>query len=170
MISVAGVRPTPREMRPIRKGWGAMHAFMLGPILVPFVGLWALACWGVGPYADRAVLLAALIGTPVAWVVSRLLADRAVARATRLSPASDRAIDWRLDETGIELSNDLFFSRIRWGALVSVREEENRFVFLLTPPGSPILPKRVLTPDQQTELRMLLADLRASGRLGRGVD
>lgn len=167
---ISGVRPTPRELRQIQRGWGMMHWLMIGPILIPFIGLWTLAIWGVGPYADGRVLFGALIGTPLAWLAARSLVNASMRRAARKAPAGDLATDWSLDDTGIVLSTALTSSRLSWSALLDVREEADRFVFLLTPASNPALPRRVLTTDQLAALRTLIAEVRASGRLGRGVD
>jgi hypothetical protein len=39
----------------------------------------------------------------------------------------------------------------------------------VTPAYNPVLPKRLLGEQQLADLRSLIADLTASGRLGRGV-
>lgn len=170
MITITGVQTKPREMRQIQRGWGMMHWLMLGPILVPFIGLWFTAIWGVGPYPDGGVLLGTLIGTPVAWVVARHLVNLSILRAARRAPTGNLAIDWRLNGAGIDLSTELVSSRLDWSAFLDVREESDRFVFLLTPSSNPVLPKRALTADQLAALRALITEVRASGRLGRGVD
>lgn len=170
MISILQVRPTTRELRPLQRGWGAMHWVMCIPMLVPFMGLWALAIWGVGPYPDGRVLFGALIGTPLVWIAARYLAGVATRRAGARAPASALPTDWRLDNAGIEISTALTSSRLSWPVLFKVIEEADRFVFLVSPPTNPVLPKRVLTANQLTALRALIVEVRASGRLGRGVD
>jgi len=50
------------------------------------------------------------------------------------------------------------------------QEEKDRFLFLVTPAYNPVLPTRLLTDEQKQALRALVADVRARGVLGAGVD
>jgi hypothetical protein len=57
-----------------------------------------------------------------------------------------------------------------WRGIKDVLREHDRFVFLLSPAYNAPLPIRCLTQDQLQELEALIAEVRASGRLGAGVD
>jgi hypothetical protein len=67
-------------------------------------------------------------------------------------------------------SNGLQTNDVDWRAIMKVRDESDRFVFLVTPAYNPVLPKRLLGEQQLADLRGLIAEVTASGRLGRGVD
>jgi hypothetical protein len=86
------------------------------------------------------------------------------------APLTASAVDWSLDENEIRLNAALFSSRLSWGAVTRVEEQRDRFVFQAPPDSSLILPKRALNADQLLHLRTLIAEVRASGRLGAGVD
>ena len=64
-----------------------------------------------------------------------------------------------MNETGVEIirtSGDADV-RYRWQAFVKQLESESLYLLFPTEMSFVIIPKRALTPDQQTELRDLLA-------------
>ena len=77
---------------------------------------------------------------------------------------------WRINGTGLRFDSGLQSNRLDWRGVKQVRDEKDRFVFLVSPAYNPVLPKRLLNDRQMETLRALIADLRASGRLGGGVD
>jgi hypothetical protein len=174
MIKVSDVQPTAREFRPITGGWGAgIHLACL-----------ILTCaWPFGfiAYAISVEVLAGdvlppfwmsgfLFGTLAVWFLGRWVAGRASVSAVRNSPAGDRSWNWSISRDGIAFTNGLQTSSIDWRAMKAVREESDRILFLVTPANNPVLPKRLLNDTQLADLRVLIADVTASGRLGRGVD
>lgn len=78
--------------------------------------------------------------------------------------------DWTIDGTGLAFGTPVSSSRIGWEGIKAVREERDRFIFLMSPSANPVLPKRHLSEDQQVALRQMVADVTAANRLGRGVD
>lgn len=174
MIEVRGVQPTAREVRPLQKGWGGVHWWACLPLLIPFVGLWALALVAANaPDADGSLLRATgiiVIATTVAWVAARYLHGMALLRAARSAPGGGMLSDWTIDGTGFAFGTPVSSSRIGWEGIKAVREEKDRFIFLMSPAANPVLPKRQLSEDQQVALRQLVADVTAANRLGRGVD
>ena len=174
MIEVRGVQPTAREIRPLQKGWGGVHWWACLPLLIPFVGLWALALVAAdAPDADGSLLRTTgiiVIATTVAWVAARYLHGMALLRATRSAPGGGSPCDWIVDGQGLEFRTGVSFARVDWAGIKGVREEKDRVVFLLTPASNPVLPKRQLTEPQLIALRQLVADVTAENRLGGGVD
>jgi hypothetical protein len=49
-------------------------------------------------------------------------------------------------------------------------EEKDRLIFAVTPARNHVLPLRCFDPGQLDAFRALIAEARASGRLGAGVD
>ena len=98
------------------------------------------------------------------------LAHYRVMAAARRSPIAQKPTDWRIDDSGLALSGADFETRIGWRNLVAVVEERDRLIFAASPNTNFILPLRVLETDQLQALRVLIADVRARGVLGAGVD
>ena len=76
------------------------------------------------------------------------------------APAGAVASDWMLDDAGVTLAHPLVGSRFAWAGLRDVREEKDRFVFLVTPMNNPVLPHRCLQPEQLLALRSLIQTVR----------
>jgi len=174
MIEVPGVQPTARELRPVTRGWGGLHWWHLLYRATPFLGLWSLAVliavevfWN--PWLNKMAALI-VVATSVVWVGVALMVNRVTLKAAREAPGGGMVSDWTIDETGLAFGTPTTSSRVRWEGIKAVREEKDRFVFLLSPAGSPFLPKRCLSEDQQAVLRQLVAEVTAANRLGRGVD
>jgi hypothetical protein len=168
-IVIENVKPTPHEMRPVRKGWGGVHWASCLPTYAYLFGLLALGLVvvvtqalppGTAEIAVVASLIASWLGQ---WVLRRSAAD-AVAR----SPSANLVWRWSFDADGIAFDNALQSNRLDWRAIKAVQEETDRYLFLVTPMNNPVLPKRLLSPEQIESLQALIAEVRASGRLGSG--
>jgi hypothetical protein len=173
MIEVEAVQPTAREFRSIKGGWGAIHwvcmpytyAFLLGFLIY---GLVANALTGhvLPPF----LLSGALFVTWIAWLVAGWAVRKVASHEAGKAPAGNLPWNWSIGPEGIVFSNGLQKNDVDWRAIMKVREESDRFLFLVTPAYNPVLPKRLLSEQQLADLRCLIAAVTASGRLGRGVD
>ena len=171
-IEIGDVRRTPWEMRPIYRVWPAARwwgysvrlAFGLLYLVTIGVAWWFSTAQG---FAWIVVCLCALVYAPLAlgWVGAKRIS--LVARATPLGGAITA---WRLDLTGIRVSNAFSMETLDWRGVVRVVEEKDRIIFAATPTRNYVLPMRCLAPGQLEALRALIADLRITGRLGAGVD
>lgn len=173
MIRIENVKSTLAERRAVSGGWGALHWFACIPMLLPFIGfLGAMIVVGTRRDAGgaQAQVFLVLIVTWVAWVVAQRITPQLYARAERSAPTGGQAYLWEISSTGLKITGLLTASRIDWRAVKTVREERDRFVFLLTPMSNAILPKRQLSDEQTAALRALIAEVTATGRLGAGVD
>ena len=173
MIESDGVQPNARELRPIRRGWGAIHwicipqtyAFLLG-----FVVYGSIVGWIAEDFIPPFLFSGVLIGSFAFWVFSAWAARRVASGTARRTPTGDLPWKWWIGPEGFVIANGLLKSEIDWRAVKTVREESDRILFLVTPANNPVLPKRLLSEGQLAELQDLIADVTASGRLGRGVD
>jgi hypothetical protein len=98
------------------------------------------------------------------------LAHHKVMAMSRALPIARRPVDWRIDRQGIAVAGADFDSRVGWRSLVAVVEEKDRLIFASSPNSNFILPLRVLDADQLQAVRAIVADARAQGVLGAGVD
>jgi hypothetical protein len=173
VIEIEAVQPTAREFRSIKGGWGAIHwvcmpytyAFLLGFLIY---GLVANSLTGhvLPPF----LLSGALFVTWIAWLVAGWAVRKVSSHEAAKAPAGNLPWKWSIGREGIVFSNGLQKNDVDWRAIRSVREEGDRFLFLVTPAYNPVLPKRLLGEQQLADLRSLIAEVTASGRLGRGVD
>ena len=172
MIEIAGVRPTPHEMRSVTQAWPAARVWgyvVRGWLGVLCLTMMAAAWWFGGPTVAlwiegfALVLLFGSLGLGLA-------ATAHGARISRNTPLGDTVGHWRLDERGLRIQYPLGDQSLDWRAIVRVVEEKDRLIFAVTPARNHILPLRCFGPGQLDAFRDLLADLRASGRLGGGVD
>ena len=174
MIKIEAVQPNARELRPISKGWGAIHWWACLPIYILIVGLCVLVLTVAAMRAyDQALanaVVAIMFATVIAWLLSQSVARKAMAAAQRRAPSAALPCDWTFGEEGVGFVSALAASRYDWRAVVAVREEKDRFVLLISPAYNPVLPMRQLNADQIVALKALIADVTVSGRLGRGVD
>ena len=173
MIEIRGIRPTPEGSRP----------FSVGPItwvgrglsLIPWALAGALIIVAAHLTGDRSLtfflVMTALAGA-VLWSLARFLFRTLAARAWKRSPTWPLPNTWTLDDAGFTIFDGAFHLRMSWGAVIAIREEPDRFLFITSPVSAQVLPIRFLDAgrDQITEVRALIADVTASGRLGRGVD
>lgn len=171
-VRIVAVQATARELRPAIRAWPALRWWARLPIL------WLGACFlasavviSLIPMPDAAVYwigglwLSALYGL----VGAGMLAQGRVQAMMRRTPTGIASCDWRVDQAGLTISSPVAESRLAWEAVVSIREERDRIVFAVTPNTNFVLPRRTLAPEQARDLDVLIADVRASGRLGRGA-
>jgi hypothetical protein len=173
MIIVENVTPTAQELRAIQRGWGAVHWVVCLPTYVPILGMILFGVtvnWLVGDFLPPMLMAGFLIATGVLWWVSASWAQKVTAAAARASPAGGLDWRWAIDAQGLAFENPLQSNRLDWRGVKLVREERDRFVFLVSPQHNPVLPTRLLTAEQAEALRALIAQVKAEGRLGRGVD
>lgn len=174
MIEIAGVLPTAGELRPLLRGWGLVHWVACLPTVVLGLGLSAItliaACWDPTNDALADAVAVPLVFILILWAVSQRVVQGVMAKAQLSAPGTGLACDWTFDSRGVSFATRLATSRFDWEAVKAVREERDRFVLLVSPGNNPVLPKRQTTDAQQAALRELVDEVRASGRLGRGVD
>lgn len=172
-VRIVGVRATPRELRPVIRTWPGLGFWIRIPIL------WLAACM----LATMIVLVAVpMPETATFWIGGLwvaglygliglgLFVQRKGQALTRRTPLGALSADWRLDDAGLTFSTPLSENRLAWEAVTAVREEKDRIVFAVTPYTNHVLPRRALTAEQARDLAALIAEVRASGRLGRGTD
>ncbi|MBX9460789.1 MAG: YcxB family protein [Brevundimonas sp.] len=173
MIEIEAVQPTAREFRSISRGWGAIHwvcipytyAFLFGFLIYGLVAS-SLAEDVLPPLLFSGTLFV----TWLVWFVSAWVVRKVSSREAAKAPTGSLPWKWSIGADGIVFANGLQTNKVDWRAIKTVREESDRFLFLVTPAYNPILPKRLLDEPQLAALRGLIADVTASGRLGRGVD
>jgi hypothetical protein len=171
-VHIAGVKATPRELRPVIKAWAGLGWWMRAPLL------WLCAC------ALAAAVVMFLVPMPETvtiwmgglWLAALygliglgLLLHRKGQAMARRTPMGALSFDWRLDDAGLTFSTPISENRLAWEAVTAIREEKHRIVFAVTPYANHILPRRALNEDQARDLAVLIAEVRASGRLGRGA-
>ncbi len=173
MIVIDKVAPTARELRPIQRGWGLIHWIGCLPVWLPWLaiagfGITAsvLARGALPPFLTSGFMIVTL----VLWRWSGVLAQRVCAREARKAPVGGLDWHWTIDEQGFVFDNGLQTNRLDWRGVKTVREEKDRFVFLVSPANNPVLPVRLLEAGQLEALRGLITQITASGRLGGGVD
>ncbi len=173
MIEIEAVQPTAQEFRSIKRGWGAIHwicipytyAFLLGFLIY---GL--LVSVFAGDVLPPFLLSGCLLATWLGWLAARWAVERVSTYEARKAPAGNLPWKWSIGTESIAFANGLQTNQVDWRAVKTVREEPDRFLFLVTPGYNPVLPKRLLSEQQLTDLQALIAEVTASGRLGRGVD
>lgn len=171
VVHVAGVRPTPRDLRPVTGAWPGLGFWMRVPIL--WLGACALAAMIVLVVVPMPEVATFWIGG--LWVAALygliglgLFVQRRGQAMARRTPMGGLAVDWRLDRAGFAISNAVAENRLAWEAVTAIREEKDRIVFAVTPYANHVLPRHALDADQARNLAALIAEVRASGRLGRG--
>ncbi|WP_292077713.1 MULTISPECIES: YcxB family protein [Brevundimonas] len=171
VIEVRGVQPTPKEGRAAVKAWPVVRRWADLPVL--FLGGAMLAtiaiCVGLPLERTGWIVGLQLVGL-YGFIGLSALAHYRVMAAARRSPIAQKPTDWRIDDSGLALSGADFETRIGWRNLVAVVEERDRLIFAASPNTNFILPLHVMETDQRPALRVLIADVRARGVLGAGVD
>ena len=172
MIEVDGVRQTRREMRPVYRvwpevrWWGYAARLSFGLLLLTTLAVaWRLST--PDAFLWIAVCLAAMLYISLAV---GLIGAHRISRAGEATPLGDAASRWRFDENGLRMTYALGEQSLDWRAVVRVVEERDRLIFAVTPARNHVLPLRCFGPGQLEAFRALIADVTASGRLGRGVD
>ncbi|MFT4912058.1 MAG: hypothetical protein ACI9YM_000631 [Brevundimonas sp.] len=173
MIVIDKVAPTARELRPIQRGWGLIHWVGCLPVWLPMLAVLAfgvtvsvLARGALPPF----LMTGFLVLTFAAWRLSGRLAQHVCMSEARKAPVGGLVWNWTIDEQGFVFDNGLQTNRLDWRGVKTVREEKDRFVFLVSPANNPVLPVRLLEAGQLEALRGLITQITASGRLGGGVD
>lgn len=173
MIEIENVEPTAREYRALTKGWGALHWAAVPPMVVFPIGFLIFGLLALGGEARRfppSLMFGAFAVTLVIWLIAQRVLLEVTVRTLRSSPAGGRPWNWRIDAEGIVLDNRLQRAKFDWRGIKSVVEDKDRFLFLVTPNYNPVLPTRLLSEVQKTDLRALVAEVEASGRLGTGIE
>ena len=173
MIVIDAVAPNAHEMRPIQRGWGLIHWVGCLPL---YILILAAILFGVtvsavaGDHLPPLLLGGYIIGTVVLWAFANRWAQAVVAAEARKSPVGGLTWRWSIDDQGFAFDNGLQSNRLDWRAIKAIRDESDRFVFLVAPHYNPILPSRLLDAGELAQLQALIEEVKASGRLGRGVD
>jgi len=173
MMVFEKVVPTAQEMRPIRRGWGLIHWVGFLPGWIPILALMmfgitvdVLARGALPPFLVSGFLIASF----ALWRLSGRLAQKTCMDEARKAPVGGLDWCWTIDEQGLVFDNGLQVNRLDWRGVKAVREETDRFLFLVSPGNNPVLPVRLMDAGQVDALRGLITGLKASGRLGAGVD
>lgn len=171
MIVIEDVELNAKELRPTTRAWPGLRWWLSSGLLwITACMLVTLAlCWRQPGPAALWIPLVQLVSLYGVIGLSFVIQRRVMAVARR-APAFGAPTTWRLDEQGVTLTAALVESRLDWRAIVRVAEEKDRLVLAVTPYNNPVLPLRLLSPDQLQAIRDLVETVRASGRLGRGVD
>ena len=173
MIVIEEVSPNAREMRPIPRGWGLIHWLGCAPVYAPMVGVLVVAIVAEGLAGDHLPPLfisGSVIAVGALWMAARWLAQWACGVEARKAPSANLPWRWTITDEGLAFDNRLQSNRTDWRAVKAIRDEHDRFVFLVSPAYNPVLPKRLLDNSQSETLQNLIDAAKASGRLGRGVD
>ena len=173
MIEIADVCPTPREARPLTGGWGAAHWICILPtyaFLIGFLTFGILAVSLAGDSLPPGLFGGLLLGSWLVWTLGLHWQRRNYASEARKAPVGALAWRWRINEAGLQFDNGLQSNSVDWRAVKTVRDEKDRFLFLVSPAYNPVLPKRLLDERQLAEVRSLITGVRDSGRLGAGLD
>ena len=171
VVEIRGVQPTPKEGRAALKAWPVIRRWANLPMLFFVVMMFATMGLSLHVPSDRmawifVLQLIALYG----FVGLSLLVHRKVMALSRAAPLSRQSVDWRIDDQAVTVSGADFESRVGWRSVVVVVEEKDRLIFAASPNTNFILPLRVLDAAQAEAVRALVADVRARGVLGAGVD
>ena len=173
MIEVRDIQATTKELRTLTRGWGGLHWVAVLPQIafpVGFLTFGLLALGGDEPRFPLILLFGSFLIASLVWIAACQILMAVTVRAMRASPMGAQATTWRLDADWLEFGTDLQQTRIDWRGVKAFVEEKDRFLFLITPALNLVLPKRLLSPEQSTELRALIAEVTVSGRMGTGVD
>ena len=172
MIEVGDVRQTRREMRPVYGAWPMVRwwGFAARLSFVLFLLTTLAVAWRLSTPHAFLWIAVCLVATLYVSLAVGLIAAHRIGRAGEATPLGDAASSWRFDEKGLGVTYALGEQSLDWRAVVRVVEEKDRLIFAVTPARNHVLPLRCFGPGQLEAFRALLADVTASGRLGRGVD
>lgn len=148
--------------------WPALNR-LNGLATLPVVGapiLIGLALSAAGQGSTAAVIAAVIAAACVlTWWGVCLAASRSAARLYASTPVGAAPLDWRFDDTGLVQSSSAIRSETPWDSVVEVKEEVDRFLFLLTPYTTLALPKRFGRDEDVQALRGLVEAARRDGRI-----
>lgn len=173
MIEIAEVCPNVRESRSIQRGWGAIHWVCIVPTYAFLFGFLIFGLLVMSARSDDVpdgAFSVSIIGSWLLWWFGSLWLRKTIAAEARKAPVGGLPWRWTIDDEGISFANGLQTNRLDWRAVRSVREEKDRVLFLVSPAYNPVLPTRLLDAGQLDALRELIGALKASSRLGGGVD
>lgn len=171
VVDVRGVQPTPREGRAALRAWPSIRRWATLPMLFFVVVVLGTMGLSLNVRPDMMVWIFVLqMAGLYGFVGLTALAHHKVMAMSRALPIARPPVDWRIDGQGIAVVGADFESRVGWRSLVSVMEEKDRLIFTSSPNANFILPLRVLNADQIAAVRAIVADVRARGVLGAGVD
>ncbi|HEY6447544.1 MAG TPA: YcxB family protein [Acidobacteriaceae bacterium] len=138
------------------------YAYVIGPLLA-VAGFWALLVTarhslGGGDGSAGFVISLALMGGGIGWLFNPMWARH---KLERIFNRRKEPHDYTLvaDDAGIAAArgDGAAESRIKWSMLEKSTETDSCFVLLLVGGQGIPVPKRTMTPEQQEELRDLLA-------------
>ena len=133
--------------------------FAIGAVLqlfrVPMRPIWIGA-------ALLVVIIALAAGLWRLWALWRMRGPRDFAR----SRFGGQSLDWRLDETEVRQTGPFMDTVVPWSAFVHVLDQPRAFVFVLSGSNVMILPRRLLSDAQQTDMRALIDRARDRGLIG----
>lgn len=173
VIRIEVVHPNAHDLRPIKGGWGAIHWVCMVPthaMLLGFVAYGVVSSIQSEGQHIYGLFSAFLVGAVVVTRLGQYWLQAVMTRECADAPTGGLDWTWSIDEKGLQFDTPLQSNRTDWRGVKAAREESDRFIFLVTPGYNPVLPKRQMTADQIAALKTLIADVTASGRLGRGVD
>jgi hypothetical protein len=159
-VVVEHVRATPEELQPGETGWEDALRWAEVPLLIEVGGLAALVVL-IFIFPAPGVAKAAAVGIAVAALLGKLAARQWLARRQlkfhRSTASGSQASTYVIDHQGLAIGNMYAESRTYWSAMRGVIRYPNRYVFLFTPAHNPVLPRRLLTPEQDAALQALIA-------------
>jgi YcxB-like protein len=147
-----------------KRSFGPHLWYVLSRTLVPVVGvLYVLFC-AIVPWRTTSIgwLIVVLVcGTYFTFypLFMRLRLNR-IYRRTRTDDGENSA---EIGPEAIHIEARNTNSNLNWGAVQSYRENKNIFLLYLAPGKFIVLPKRVFSPEQITEMQSLLASHVKSG-------
>lgn len=171
VVEVFDVQPTPKESRAAIKAWPTIRRWTTWPML--WLGLFMMAtilAAAFDPYGPVAWVVGLQLAGLYGFVGLSILAHRRIMTVSRAAPISQQPVSWRLSADGFVVSAEGLESRVDWTLVAGAVEEKDRWIFALTPNSNFILPLRVLDAGQAEAVRAIVADVRAKGVLGAGVD
>jgi hypothetical protein len=161
-IVIENVRAAPSELRPAATGWESATRWNQAPLLIQFAGLFSLVILiAASPSPDgiKAAALGIGLATLFGWFgVCQWLAAHQI-KVHRSTPSGSQASTYTLDRQGVGVRNGHAESRMDWSGLKGVVRDHDRYVFLFTPAYNPVLPRRLLTPEQDASVQALIVEV-----------
>lgn len=136
--------------------------------LIGILGASTVAAFLGGSLQTAGWMAATTVILMIAMTASGKYVVSAYARKSAEALRAAVPIKWSIDDQGLTYGSAQFTAHTRWERVIDVIEEDDRFVFAISPILNPVLPKRQMTVDQIESLRTLVAQVRADGGLGGG--